>query len=229
MNLVSHPILRTPPGGTVNIDLRRGRLSVRDVKAPQMTVDRLTMQLADPAVLSDLFDASSLDEARRVLQDAPVDVRRLQIRIPQETLTRRMREVEPQNDPEIRLFEPNGFEMSGHVERWVDVPFAFKGTLEASPEGRLLADVHDATVFGVLPAMMPVCAAVAARLARRHVSHERDGGRFDVDVSSPLPQGARFRLGDVHVEGTDLVIGGTATWRPIPNLDRCDEDVFFDA
>lgn len=210
--LKSHPICFDRPTGRVSVDLGSGRLRARDVRTPMLTVERLQARLDDAAVLQDLFEATSLDEAGKALEGVTVDIDTVQLRIPQETLCRGLQQMMPERHPELSLSAPDGFRLAGRVEGWVTVPFEIAGKLGATTTGQLLADIQQATIFGMLPAMLPACASIGAKLARKHVGHTRDGGRFAIDPASRAPSGTRFFLTDVHVEGTDLIVSGHGAW-----------------
>lgn len=228
MNIVSHPILSTAPRGRFTVDIATGRLSARGVTLPTLTVERLDARLADPGVVRDLFEATDASEAQRTLLGARVMIDDVRLRVPQETLSEGLQKMMPSRHPELTLSGRDRFRLTGHIDHRVTVPYDLDGTLGRTEDGRPYAEIEHATAFGVLPAMFFACMMVASRLERNNLDYTRDGSRFTVDAGSAVPGQARFRLRDVHVDGTDLIMRGQGSWTP-PSPSASEPEVWFDA
>ncbi len=215
--------------GPIQIDPSRDRLTVTNFKTPDFEVEKLQVGVSDlNRLLGDTLSLDKLLESRGgelplppfdELQDTPITVGELKLRIPGKTLKASALKLGEDTleknglrDLSIEARPGDRLKLSGKVDRLIGIPFEVNGKLSVDSENRVQFKLEKSRVFGVVP-VPRIVVSIAAALGGKDMADlgvEQRGDTFTFDPGTFLPKNVRLKLTRVGTDRGALVVEGKA-------------------
>lgn len=209
-------------GSTVELDLERCRIKLRNVETPEARIDHLDLTIPDGKKLAEQFlSLSNIRAANQAeglsLLDTPVEATEFRVLIREEPLTRTLTEslavglrAEGISNLSLDLHSGNRFTLAGTARRLVNVPFRVNGTVSVTQDHRVRIGIEAASVLGVIP--LPhilrhaIMKATDDSLTASHFS--REGDSYLVDPSAFVPRNVSFQIDRLSTSELGVIAEG---------------------
>ena len=208
----------------IQVDPEKGSVSVRDLKTPDFTVEKL--ELTSDGVQDATTLLSSLDSwvggrrpnprALGSLMDKTLKVQEMKLRVPYETVARSFTKIAGSALRKKGISEltvgpgdkPNEIRVRGKAKRFLTVDFEAKGTVTALSDGRARFQLHESRVgsFAMPNFVAQLGAALLAGDLMKELGTTQQGDSFVIDPSALLPPNLDAQVGSIITDKDGFII-----------------------
>ena len=206
------------PAG-LTTDFAANRVSIRNLKTPELAIDSLDVHVPQLGSLAaDLLKVSSLVNSSKSVQlpslkgfeKTPLEVESAHLRLPEKTINQIVGQMRPAgvSNLNLTLGEQGKVKLTGSKDGLLSIPFEVQGTVSRENDEQVRFSLEKTRVLGFLPVprlMTDIFASLASHtMSQLHV--EKKGDDFLLNAGAFLPSNIDMGLKAVTTQDGYLIV-----------------------